>query len=178
MRELQTTMNFIWVFMLYALGARCSKSGESRLAAAQPDEFEPEINFKNKKDLFADIPDGLLVEGINDYDASGMTPLLNAVEACHTEAVRQLLRGGANPNMQDGDGNSPLLVASERGYYEIASMLLEHRADVSPRNTEGRTALYAASQSGYVEVGIQWCSGPVVRPSGQSPSASPAAPLK
>lgn len=134
--------------LLCALCGPTSCHGDSTTAQ----DFDPEWNFKNKKDLHAEIPDGLVIEGIDDYDSSGMTPLLNAVAAYHTEAVKQLLKGGADANKPDGDGHSPLLAASERGAYDIVSLLLDRKADVAACDRAGRSALYVASQGGHADV--------------------------
>lgn len=136
--------------ILCLIGSGCGQRGDH--GPGHRPEFNAEINFKNKKHLHAEIPDGLRVDGVNEYDSQRMTPLLNAVTACHVDAVRQLIKAGANPNMPDGQGNSPILIASERGFYDIAVMLLEIKADLSIRNTESKTPLYAASQSGHAEL--------------------------
>ena len=58
----------------------------------------------------------------------GWTALLEAIilgegDARHTEVVRLLVEGGANPNLPDGDGVTPLQHAEQRGYSEMAEIL-------------------------------------------------------
>lgn len=56
------------------------------------------------------------------------TALLEAIilgegDARHTEVVRLLVEGGADPNLPDGDGVTPLQHAEQRGYSEMAEIL-------------------------------------------------------
>ena len=56
------------------------------------------------------------------------TALLEAIilgegDARHTEVVRLLVEGGADPDLPDGDGVTPLQHAEQRGYFEMAEIL-------------------------------------------------------
>ena len=127
----------------------------SDVTAGEGEEIEWVFQDKSSKrpDLHAEIPDGLLINGINDYDMNThTTPLLNAVTAGHIDAVKQLIKGGANSNLPDGEGRSALFIACERGFYEPASLLLDAGAEVESRSLDSRTPLYVACQSGYVDV--------------------------
>ena len=58
----------------------------------------------------------------------GWTALLEAIilgggDAAHTEVVRLLVEGGADPNLPDGQGVTPLRHAEQRGYSEMAEIL-------------------------------------------------------
>ena len=63
----------------------------------------------------------------------GWTALLEAIilgegDARHTEVVRLLVEGGADPNLPDGDGVTPLGHARANGYDEMANILVESGA--------------------------------------------------
>jgi hypothetical protein len=65
---------------------------------------------------------------VNHVNRLGWTALLEAIilgdgGPRHTEVVRLLLAGGADPNLADGRGISPLEHARRRGYGEMAALL-------------------------------------------------------
>lgn len=60
----------------------------------------------------------------------GWTALLEAIilgegDVRHTQVVRLLVEGGADPNHPDGEGVTPLRHAEQRGYSEMAGILRE-----------------------------------------------------
>jgi ankyrin repeat protein len=59
-------------------------------------------------------------------------------------AVRVLLRKGANVNMVDHLGNTPLIYATERGDLEIIKYLIENGADALKKNKEGLNPIQIA----------------------------------
>jgi ankyrin repeat protein len=80
------------------------------------------------------------------------TPLHLASRWGHVEAVRMLLKLGADVTAQSKYGWTPLHLSSRRGDVEVTRMLLEHGADVSAQNNLGLTPLLLASRNGNVEV--------------------------
>jgi ankyrin repeat protein len=80
------------------------------------------------------------------------TPLHLASRWGHVEAVRMLLKLGADVTAQSKFGWTPLHLSSRRGDAEVTRMLLEYGADVSAPNNLGLTPLLLASRSGNVEV--------------------------
>ena len=69
------------------------------------------------------------------------TPLHRAAGLCSPEAVRLLLRRGANPNARDGSGVTPLISAAASGQLENVRLLLDSGADVNARDTYAKSAL-------------------------------------
>jgi ankyrin repeat protein len=59
---------------------------------------------------------------INAKDARGFTALHRAAEMGHEEAVRVLLRSGANPNIE-AEGHTALSLAKLRGNDALVSLL-------------------------------------------------------
>ena len=81
--------------------------------------------------------------------ASDAPLLVSAVRDGDVEAVRSLLRQGADANAAEGDGLSTLHWAARRGEPEIAKILLDAGATVDVRTRNGAyTPLHEASKAG------------------------------
>ena len=81
----------------------------------------------------------------------GTTPLMQAVLYGDADSVRELLDGGADPNIRNEAGATALMWAVD----DLAKtrLLLDHGADVNQRSDDGRTPLLiAAGQYGSSEV--------------------------
>jgi ankyrin repeat protein len=70
-----------------------------------------------------------------------MTPLMFAVRAGRTDAVRTLLESGASANETSANGLSVLVLAIINAHYELAAFLLDKGADVHAAG-QGWTALH------------------------------------
>jgi ankyrin repeat protein len=102
---------------------------------------------------YAQIPEGLFIDSINDYDETGRTPLLHASRVGHLEAILNILKVGANIDTISQYGNeTAVYLAAEAGHEIIVSALISRNADVNIPNIHGVTPLYIASQSGNVRV--------------------------
>ena len=98
--------------------------------------------------------------------AAGPLPLVDAAKNVDREAVRSLLKQGANVNATEADGTTALHWASYRDDLESADLLIRAGANVNARNDLGATPLWAACQNG---------SEPMVRrllSAGANPNAS------
>ncbi|KAJ8270986.1 hypothetical protein GJAV_G00121490 [Gymnothorax javanicus] len=89
------------------------------------------------------------VDGRSD---NGQTPLMLAAEQGSLEIVQELIRRGANVNLDDVDCWSALISASKEGHVEIVKELLENSAYIEHRDMGGWTALMWAAYKGRVEV--------------------------
>ena len=67
----------------------------------------------------------------NEVRTNGYTPLHFAAYAGHTDVVRLLLDGGANPNIiaMTEDSVTPLFLAAQKGHTAVVRLLLAHNAD-------------------------------------------------
>ncbi len=75
----------------------------------------------------------------------GMTPLLLAAREGYVDAVKALLKAGANVNqVSGGDKTSPLLIATINGHFDLAMFLLEQGANPQTASDNNATPLYAA----------------------------------
>lgn len=67
-------------------------------------------------------------------------------ELRHSEAVKLLIKAGADINTQDIIGYSALMRATENNHFEVISILLKAGADVNAKDDEGKTALMFAAK--------------------------------
>ncbi|XP_036405167.1 kinase D-interacting substrate of 220 kDa B isoform X2 [Megalops cyprinoides] len=88
------------------------------------------------------------VDGRSD---NGQTPLMLAAEQGSLEIVQELIRRGANVNLDDVDCWTALISASKEGHVEVVKELLENSAYIEHRDMGGWTALMWAAYKGRVE---------------------------
>lgn len=79
-----------------------------------------------------------------DLNRGGMSALMFAARDGHIEAVRTLLRLGADPDFADPDGSTPLIIALMNGHWDTAKLLVESGADVNLWDWWGQSPLYMA----------------------------------
>jgi ankyrin repeat protein len=98
-------------------------------------------------------------------DKKGATPFWRAAMATDVEAMKVLLKGGADPNIASGEGVTPLMVAAGLGWGANASrtvpdgwlpavkyLVEEVGADVNAQDVYNYTALHGAAYRGDNEV--------------------------
>jgi ankyrin repeat protein len=83
--------------------------------------------------------------------ADGTTPLHRAVYAGDAEAVRGLIRSGADVRTANLFGATPLMLAAVTGNTEVIRLLLDAGAPADAANAEGQTALMVVARTGSVE---------------------------
>jgi len=105
---------------------------------------------------------------INKKGPAGSTPLMYAALYGDVDSVRQLIKLGANPNLQNEAGATALMWATDN--LEVVTELVNHGADVNAKSGDSRTPLLVASS--------RYGAAPVVKfllDHGANPSAhSPA----
>jgi ankyrin repeat protein len=103
--------------------------------------------------------EALLAGGANlhERDSDSMTVLHWAVVAHHTEAVKALLKAGADVNAVDRFGYTPLMYAStiDFGDADTANALLQAGADPNLKDKQGKTALTQASGYPYLRAALE-----------------------
>ena len=80
-------------------------------------------------------------------DERGITPLHNAAEAGHVEAVGLLLNAGADVDAASDLGFTSLHIAASGGHLEIAKLLISKGVKVSAHSKEGSEPLHFAVES-------------------------------
>jgi ankyrin repeat protein len=105
--------------------------------------------------------------------ASGDSPLTKAVNSEDLQAVRALIKSGADVNARSGDGSTPLLWAAHNSHDEIARALIAAKATVDAANDFGITPLLEASKTGdapMMALLLQAGANPsLAHPEGQTP---------
>lgn len=68
------------------------------------------------------------------------------------DTVKELIRAGADINLQDKRKDNPLLYAGVEGLLEIVKLTVKAKADTTITNRFGGTALTPAAERGHVKV--------------------------
>jgi ankyrin repeat protein len=99
---------------------------------------------------YAAMPDGVVIDTIDDYDETGRTPLHHAARIGYLDAVLNILKVGANvTKLSQYDSESAILLAAEGGHDVVVSALIRAGADVNYPNKQKITPIFAASQVGF-----------------------------
>jgi ankyrin repeat protein len=109
----------------------------TRLDGLSPLDFAVDMGMDSLIDLFVD--NGADVNEVSP--ASEWTSLHLAALEGSSDAVRKLLKRGANPNRQDTAGQTPLHFAAKREFADHVKLLLEGGADPNLQDWEGKTPL-------------------------------------
>mmetsp|Transcript_29406 Transcript_29406/g.44875 ORF Transcript_29406/g.44875 Transcript_29406/m.44875 type:complete len:171 (+) Transcript_29406:92-604(+) len=107
--------------------------------------FAHDIFEEVGKDSMQGIKEALK-EGIsiNSIGPDGQTPLMHAVLRGRKNAVRFLLRKGADTTIGEKDGYTPLHGAGFQGRAEIAQMLIDHGLDPRGKHEDGHEPIERA----------------------------------
>jgi ankyrin repeat protein len=107
----------------------------------------------NIRRLSALIEDGVELNFVNSK--TGMTPLMTAAYAGHTNVVNLLIDSGASVKLSADDGASALHWASLNGHLEIVKVLIDSGADVNVRRgADGPAPLHMAINSGHDSIAL------------------------
>ena len=88
-------------------------------------------------------------------DEDGVTPLINAAWYGHTDVVKVLIDGGAEPDKADRYGETPLHKAAENGSLgrtDVVQFLINSGANLDKANNNGKTPLHRAAEKDNLEV--------------------------
>ena len=90
-----------------------------------------------------------------DMNRGGFTPLLYAAREGCVACVDELLKGGADINLDDPHGTTPLVLALMNMKFDTAKSLIEKGADISLWDYYGQTPLYVAVDMHTVPAGFR-----------------------
>ncbi|XP_005723973.1 kinase D-interacting substrate of 220 kDa isoform X2 [Pundamilia nyererei] len=99
--------------------------------------------IKAHLDMFTDV---------DSRSDNGQTPLMVAAEQGSLEIVQELIKRGANVNLDDIDCWTALISAAKEGHIEVVRDLLENNANLEHRDMGGWTALMWAAYKGRTDV--------------------------
>ncbi|KAG7465841.1 hypothetical protein MATL_G00157980 [Megalops atlanticus] len=89
---------------------------------------------------------------VDGRSESGQTALMLAAEQGSLEIVQELIRRGANVNLDDVDCWTALISAAKEGHVEVVKELLANNANLEHRDMGGWSALMWSAYKGRVEV--------------------------
>jgi ankyrin repeat protein len=93
---------------------------------------------------------------IKEMPSGGFTPLLYAARQGCTECARELIKGGADPDLADPDGVTPIIAAALNFRWDVALYLAtEGGADVDQWDWYGRTPVFAAVDMATIPTGMR-----------------------
>lgn len=118
-----------------------------RLASALDVQQAAAVRSGDVKQLRSLIDQGALV---NAPDMWGTTPLVIAAREGQVEAVRALLKAGAEPDGRNG-GMTPLAAAALRGHASVVRVLLRAGAQPDAVGLNGQSPLISALQMGHTD---------------------------
>lgn len=87
---------------------------------------------------------------VDQFDETGMTPLMIAASEGRTAIAKLLLDAHADVNLAGQDGTTALMRAASANRREAITLLVDRGAKVDAKNAGGMTALMAAAFGGYV----------------------------
>uniref|UniRef100_A0A3P8ULH6 Kinase D interacting substrate 220 n=1 Tax=Cynoglossus semilaevis TaxID=244447 RepID=A0A3P8ULH6_CYNSE len=89
---------------------------------------------------------------VDSRSDNGQTPLMVAAEQGNLEIVQELIRRGANVNLDDVDCWTALISAAKEGHIQVVRELLENNANLEHRDMGGWTAIMWAAYKGCTDV--------------------------
>ena len=118
-----------------------------------PDGDENEKSFSSPCDVIS-VPsassDNSSTSCSSTGGTGGWTPLHFAASGGHVAIVRELVRAGADVDIEDEEGCSAVHLAVFRGFEEVVKELVRTGANVDTRDSEGETPLHTACSHGNV----------------------------
>lgn len=100
------------------------------------------------KDLQSGLQGGFNVNGLNQRDHLGRTPLMCAIARGYPEIISELLEAGSDITCRDYSGKTVLIYAISKGDHETIQKLLKHNVDINASDGGGRTPLMRACLDG------------------------------
>ncbi|HEB41429.1 MAG TPA: ankyrin repeat domain-containing protein, partial [Candidatus Dependentiae bacterium] len=83
---------------------------------------------------------------------NGHTPLTFAARYDQPQAIKLLLKNGANIDHQEKNGLTALTIAASNGHLKVVELLLENKANIDHQEKHGCTALILAAYGDHLKV--------------------------
>ena len=106
-------------------------------------------NDNDKNDLFKNSPLKIFCSDISEIDKqneNGWTPVYRSIIANNLNVLSDLLKLGANPNLQNNIGETPLYLCVDIDNFEAITILLQNKADCNIPKKDGTTPLHFATK--------------------------------
>ena len=92
---------------------------------------------------------------VDSRNTTGRTPLMNAASKGNVQAVKSMIKRGADPSLTDCKGWNMLHFAAEGGDTDIISLIHTHLPNIESKTCEGETPLMAAASCGKLHA-VKW----------------------
>ncbi|XP_022777993.1 ankyrin repeat and EF-hand domain-containing protein 1-like, partial [Stylophora pistillata] len=92
---------------------------------------------------------------VHSKDATGRTPLIHAAVNCNFQAVKGLIKRGADPSLMDKGGWIALHFAAQGGNTDFIDLIHAHLPDIESKTAEGHTPLMVAAFTGKLHA-VKW----------------------
>ena len=106
-------------------------------------------NDMDKNDLFKNSPLKIYCSDISEIDKqneNGWTPVYRSIIANNLNVLSDLLKLGANPNLQNNIGETPLYLCVDIDNFDAITILLQYNADCNIPKKDGTTPLHFATK--------------------------------
>ena len=110
---------------------------------------EENINNNDQNNPFNNSPLKYYCSDITEIDKqneNGWTPTYRAIIANNLNVLKELLKYGANPNLQNNIGETPLYLCVDIDNYDAIVILLEKNADCNISKKDGTSPLHLATK--------------------------------
>jgi ankyrin repeat protein len=104
---------------------------------------------------------------IKEMHYGGFTPLMYAAREGCTDCARELIAGGADPDLGNPEGVTPIIAAMLNFKFDVAAYLIEAGADVNQWDWYGRTPVFTAVDMATIPTGTRPDLPSMDRTSGQ-----------
>ena len=116
----------------------------ARMGAAFDDEIVNIYEAINADDLDALSELLAYTQHINIQDVAGQTPLVFASLGGHADAVKMLLKAGADPVIGESGGYTPMHAAAYQGRADVVRALLDAGLGATELHSDGLAAFHRA----------------------------------
>ena len=123
-------------------------------------------NNIEQNNLFNNSPLKLYCSDISEIDKqneNGWTPIYRSIIANNLNVLSDLLKLGANPNLQNNIGETPLYLCVDIDNYEAIIILLQKNADCNISKKDGTTPLHLATKKNkekFIKILLEYGANP------------------
>ena len=112
---------------------------------------ETTLKYKTYPELGQNTPSAGLkfcksISEINSQNENGWTPIYQSILSNNLEALYDLLKLGANPDIPNSLGETPLYLAVDTNNYDSLIILLQYNANCNLAKNNGNTPLHLATK--------------------------------
>ena len=127
------------------------KDNENENKTPNKTNNESTLKYKTYPEVGEKTPSAALkfcnsISEINTQNENGWTPIYQSILSNNLEALYDLLKLGANPDISNNLGETPLYLAVDTNNYDSLIILLQYNANCNLAKTNGNTPLHLATK--------------------------------